>query len=68
MYGSEHAEMLQKLDPETREKYLAGELTLEELEGLGLIAPMDYGEEGEMEMEEEEGEDEDETEVGGNKR
>jgi hypothetical protein len=57
--------MLEKLDPETREKYLAGELTLEELEGLGMLPPMDYGEEGELEMGEEEGEDETEE---GNKR
>mmetsp|Transcript_11070 Transcript_11070/g.18527 ORF Transcript_11070/g.18527 Transcript_11070/m.18527 type:complete len:90 (+) Transcript_11070:576-845(+) len=51
-------EILQKLDPETREKYLNGELSMEEMKNLGLIDDFDFGEEGEFEMEEE-GEDED---------
>ena len=54
-------EILNKLDPETREKFEKGELSIEELEKLGLttFGAMDYGdEEGEFEVEDYGSEDE----------
>lgn len=59
-------EVLENLDPETREKYLKGELNIDEMKALGLIDDQfgDYGEEGELEFDDEEGEEEEE----GNKK
>ena len=54
MMGSEQREIIENLDPETKEKYLNGDMSLEEMKALGLIGGMDdYGEEGELEMDEE---------------
>jgi Leucine-rich repeat (LRR) protein len=57
-------EMLANLDPEIKKKFKNGELSLEELEKMGLINFADYGEEGEAELYGSE----DEDEEGGEKR
>ena len=61
LYGSENHEVLEKLDPETREKYIKGEMSMEEMAALGLLQAADYGEEGEFEMDEEGEEDQDDN-------
>jgi hypothetical protein len=51
------------MDPETKKKFENGEISLEELEKMGIIGfNDDYGEEGELEL------DEDEDEEGGEKK
>ena len=41
--------MIERLDPETRQKFENGELNLDDLKGMGIVAGSDYGEEGEFE-------------------
>ena len=56
-------EIFQNMDPETKRKFEAGEISLEELEKMGILGFDDeYGEEGELEL------DEDEDEEGGEKK
>ena len=56
-------EIFQNMDPETKKKFENGEISLEELEKMGIIGfNDDYGEEGELEL------DEDEDEEGGEKK
>ena len=43
--------MIERLDPETRIKFDKGELSLDDLQGMGLIPESDYGdEEGEFDQ------------------
>ena len=46
-------DLLANMDPETRKKFENGEISLEELEKMGIMAFDDYGEEGELEQDEE---------------
>ena len=48
-------EILNNLDPETRKRFEAGEISKDEVIALGLGDADDYGEEGEDEVSEEEG-------------
>lgn len=48
-----HQDVLERLDPETREKFNNGEISLEDLKGMGIVSEFSdqYGEEGEAEEE-----------------
>ena len=58
-------ELLKGMDPEIRKKFENGELSLEELEKMGIANFGDYGEEGEIEQYDDE---EDDDEEGGEKK
>ena len=51
-------EIIKNLDPETRDKFENGELSVDDLKGLGILkegdSMDDYGEEGELEQDSEE--------------
>ena len=57
-----HEDVLARLDPETREKFNNGEISLEDLKGIGIVSEFSdqYGEEGEAEEEDQDGKDGDE--------
>jgi hypothetical protein len=61
-------ELFANMDPEIKKKFENGELSLEELEKMGIATFGDYGEEGEAEIYGSEDEDEDDDEEGGEKR
>ena len=43
--------MINRLDPETKKKFENGELSLDDLRGMGIIPESDYGDEEEGENE-----------------